>query len=172
MPEPPQDVEPGPFRPETLELSGIERGTRIRLSAGILGRIDWAEFTPKPECWGIFRQPGELLCAPRALTGEDGRHPFTEILAIAARTPDEPAPRWSQIPSARVITAPDRVISFPAAWSGEQLLLKIGRDTGRRLGWSEENEPPIYLSNWARILIVMSQSFYESVLRQDLSPKR
>ena len=118
----------------------------------------------------MFRQPGELLYAPKALAGEDGRYPFAEILTIAARSPDEPAPRWTHIPSARVITAPDRVISFPAAWSGEQFLLKIGRDTGRRLGWSEENEPPIYLSNGARILIVMSQSFYESVQRQELLP--
>lgn len=41
------------------------------------------------------------------------------------------------------------------------------RDLGRRLGWSEEHEPPIYLSNWARILIVRSQSFYEAAMRHE-----
>src|SRR5579862_2075314 len=149
-------------RARTIELAGPERGTRIRLSADLLGRLDWWGFATDPPCWGVFRQPGELLCAPKGLTDEHGSHPFEAVLHLASAAPVGSASAWAQIPSGRVITAPDRVIEFSAAWTSDQkqLSLKIGRDTGRQLGWSEDANPPIYANNWGQILLLMSQQRY------------
>ena len=169
-----QDIEERGWRDGSVRLAGAERGTRIRLSAELLRRIDWREFEDGPACWGVFRRPGELLCAPKNLVGDDGCHPFEQILELVALEPQKPGPSWTSIPTARIITAPDRVIEFPTAWTSnrQQLTMKIGRKVTRRLGWSQKKSSPIYATNWARILILMSQSRYDAVQMSELLPTR
>lgn len=149
-----------------------ESGSRIRLSSTILGRLDWGTYGQPFECFGIFRLPNELICAPKALTTENGAHPFDDALHLIENTALSTPSSLKNIPAARVITASYRVIGFEASWpsrSGKQLDLKLGTAITARLGWQQGQGTYIYAAAWNRILLIMSETRFNETQREDFT---
>jgi len=101
---------------------------------------------------------------------EDGDHPFGDLLRLVEAEPDVGVPKLADVPSGRIITAQDRLISFETAWTANQtqLSLKLGRDVSRRLGWSVESQQFVFANNWGSILILLSPERYDAVQRMEL----
>lgn len=150
-----------------------ESGSRIRLSADVLTPLGWQEFGQSFECWGVFRYPGELLCAPKALTTENGTHPFAAALTIIEELePTGPVAPLAGIPSSRVLTAFRRIFAFDATWLNEsrkQLDLKLGVAVTAQLGWSRGGESNVYGIPWTRVLILLAENRYQEVEKQDFT---
>lgn len=154
------------------EITLKESGSRIRLSANLLTPLAWTEFGDDFDCWAIFRYPGELLCAPKALTVDDGTHPFAAALAAIELPPSGHVSPLHEVPPSRVLTAFQRVFSFQASWSSgakKQLDLKLGVDNTALLGWSKGSGSRVYGIPWTRILVLLSQKRYEEVQKQDFT---
>lgn len=150
-----------------------ESGSRIRLSADVLTPLNWKEFGDDFECWGIFRYPGELLCAPKALKSENGQHPFGPALTVLEDlSPPEAVSSLVDIPSALTLTALTRVFAFTASWPSEnkkQLDLKLRVPVTSQLGWNRGSETTVHCIPWTRILILLSDSRFQEVQRQDFT---
>lgn len=150
-----------------------ESGSRIRLSPDLLTPLGWQEFGQSFECWGVFRYPGELLCAPKALITENGTHPFAAALnVIEELAPTGPVVSLADIPPSRVLTAFRRIFAFESTWSNEsmkQLDLKLGVAVTVQLGWFRGTESNVYGIPWTRVLVLLAEERYHEVEKQDFT---
>ncbi|NER81957.1 MAG: hypothetical protein F6K42_20800 [Leptolyngbya sp. SIO1D8] len=164
-------------KPQHLDLVGTETvsvyesGSRLRLSANMLKRIRWPDDTDQFECVGLFRYSGELLCVPWALQDRFDNHPFSAALAALDTQSDEVIPSLADIPSAAVLTAPDRFCEFTSKWnsSRNQLSMNLGVKVMRGLGWEKEHHARVHATNRGPILILLSEARYLSSLNLDFT---
>jgi hypothetical protein len=154
-----------PFKPF---LPSQQTKSRIRISSGTFGPLRWDTATNSFDCIGFFRAKGELLCAPAAAIDDSGEHPFAEVIAIEARLEsDNSVGSLRNLPQVRTILARDRIIRFQASWTSEarnQLDINLGAEILGILGWHRPPVPvtPIYLSPFAGILYIVSESHFVS----------
>lgn len=142
----------------------LPQGTksRIRLSGGIFGSLEWPESEAKIDCIGFFRQEGELLCLPSVTLDDTGNHPFADALA-AVNSSKEPGtvPSLGSIPRLRAILASERILYFQASWASankSQLDINLGVEVTEKLGWkaTPATSSPIQVGAFGKILFVVS----------------
>ncbi len=157
------------LRSESITIS--ESGSRLRLSASILKRINWADTRDEFDCIGLIRCPGELLCAPSDMVDQESRHPFHAALGYRSLRPTSDIPMLDDVPTAVVLTAPDRMSDFGASWNTKrtQLTLKVGVRVMRELGWDTGSKVVIRATNWGPILLLLSADRYSRLREADFT---
>lgn len=147
-------------------------GSRIRISARLLNSLGWSTGLPHFECVGLFRLEGELLVAPTYLSDESGVHPFEPALRVREMAPESNIVPIAEIPPARVIAAPSRVLRFEGSWVGEekrQLDLKVGVEVCRRLGWQRGKDTKVFPLIWGSILLLLSEPRFSEIQAEDFT---
>ena len=147
-------------------------GSRIRISSRLLDSLSWPTEAPAFECFGVFRNRGELLVAPVNLADEGGEHPFEPVLSFLNLAPDTKIVPLAEIPTAGVIAAPYRVVRFEASWIGDekkQLDLKIGVEVSRRLGWERGKETSIFPLIWGTVLLLLADFRFSEIQAEDFT---
>jgi hypothetical protein len=149
--------------------------SRIRLSAGTITALEWGTYAEDFDCLGLFRSQEELLCAPADAKCENGEHPFADVLAIVeSASPLTRISALGDIPPARNLIAPERLIRFTASWTTaghSQLDLNLGVEVTGQLGWSRQpgSTHPIYVGTYGGIIVVMSERGFLTAQQEDLS---
>jgi hypothetical protein len=136
----------------------------------LLEHLNWPRSEQEFKCFGVFRAPGELLCAAEGIRKADGSHIFDSILRYLNLPEFDELASVSDVPSARVLTASQRIIEFSASWltGNKQLDLKLGVTNTRRLGWSQAT-PPIHGWAWSRILLLLSNERFIETQKEDFT---
>src|SRR5258708_31330610 len=149
--------------------------SRIRISVTVINALRWNVFESDFRCLGLYRFREELLCAPDQLESESGDHAFADVVSIVASVSDHhSAPSLRDVPLIEELVASERLIDFAASWVSEarsQLDLNLGVEVTERLGWSKQpgQTRPIYVGNYAGILILTSEQHYREAHERDLT---
>lgn len=162
----PQDVANSKIKP----LNITDSGSRIKISNELLKLLGWGEYSDEFDCWGVFRNYGEILCAPEMLLNEEGKHPFDDILDLLSTTVDMSNITFEDIPSAKVISAPYRIIKFGCTWNktNDQLNLKLGVNVLNRLDWTRDKPTKVYPITYGKILILLSENRFLQIQNEAL----
>lgn len=139
-------------------------GTRIRLSAKAIEAWGVSSVSGSFQCIGVFREDGELICAPAAAKTDADEHPFESVLHLdkLERPPALPATPINKLPTGFDLVAAARIIHFDAKWTGKQLDLPMGKDVFDRLGCSK-SDPFVYFDVWGGTIILLSEARYEAL---------
>lgn len=118
---------------------------------------------------GYFRALGELLCAPANLKTPAGHHPLAPYFDLAAEVQAHPTGTVADarhLPTAALISFPQRCMTFDAKWASEgQLILSLGIRIARELEWGPEMKNPKHVFVMPRdgLLFMLSNTRYSEI---------
>lgn len=156
------------YKRVSVLVSFPENASRLRLGVAIAA--SWGiEIGQDIECLGFFREAGELLCIPAKLAGANGRSPLSEVLGLEAAHDgdDVDVPAIAQVPSAKHLIGPDRLVRFQVKWGKDahQFDLQFKKETAAKLGRTD-TQLDVWALTWKGWLILMSPARYERYLNE------